>query len=160
MSVLIVYYSLTGTARTVATALARELGAELEEIRCNRFAPGLRGFLRACHESWVGKLPTIAPLQHVPSRFDLVVLGGPIWAWHASTPVRAFMRQEGPYIRSLALFLTHGGSAGERAIHELTQRWGREPVATLLVREAQVKSGAYGAALASFAAKLRERDAA
>jgi len=96
MSILIAYYSLTGTARAVATALALDLGAELEEIRCTRYALGLRGFLRACHESWAGKLPTIEPLQHVPSRFDMVVLGGPIWAWHASTPVRAFLPRKAP----------------------------------------------------------------
>ncbi len=114
MRALVIYYSLSGTTRAVATALAQVLGADVEEIRCARYSPGIWGALRAGYDSARGKLPAIAPLARTPSRYELVVIGGPIWAFHPATPVRAYLQQEKARLSTVAYFLTHGGSAGRR----------------------------------------------
>jgi flavodoxin len=41
MNAFIVYYSLSGTTRAVATALAQEIAADIEEIRGSRYAAGV-----------------------------------------------------------------------------------------------------------------------
>lgn len=156
MSMLVAYYSLSGTTRTLATALAKELGADVEEIRSDRYAPDVWGSIRAGYDSWLGNLPPIEPLVHLPSRYALVVLGGPVWAFHPATPVRAFLRQEGSRLRNLAFFLTHGGSAAGRTLREMARLAGRSPIATLVVREADVKAGSFGSAVSSFATALRQ----
>lgn len=160
MRALVVYYSLSGTTRTVATALAKELGADLEEIRCGRFSIGFWGFLRAARDSWKGTLPPIEPLTHVLSDYDLVVVGGPIWAWHPAPPVRAFLRQEASRLSGVAFLLTHGGSAAPQSLAEMQQLARRTPLATLVVRAADVVQGKFGAAVSSFAATLRTAKAA
>jgi hypothetical protein len=160
MKALVVYYSLTGTARAVATALARELGADIDEIRCKRYAPGFSGYVRAGFDSWRGNLPPIEPLSRPLSLYDLVVVGGPIWAAHPATPLRAFLRQRRSQLPSVAFFLTHGGSAGERPLGELQSLAGIAARATLVVREADVKNGSYASAVSSLAAKLRQSKAA
>jgi menaquinone-dependent protoporphyrinogen IX oxidase len=160
MSTLVVYYSLSGTTRTVAAALARDLGADSEEIGCSRYAPTPWGAIRAGYDSWRGRLPAIAPLSHAPGRYDLVLVGGPIWAFHPATPVRAFLRQEAAGMRSVAFFLTHGGSAAERALHEMAELARQAPRATLVVREIDVRQGRFGAAVSSFASALRVQQAA
>ncbi len=159
MNTLIVYYSLSGTTRAVATALAKEFGADIEEIRCGRYSPGFWGFLRAAYDSWRGNLPPIEPLTHAPSRYDLVLIGGPIWAFHPATPVRAYLRQEVSRLSGVAFFLTHGGSAAQRALHEVELLAGRALIATLVVREADVKKGKLGSALLPFVSTLRMRKA-
>ncbi|MCW5748762.1 MAG: NAD(P)H-dependent oxidoreductase [Alphaproteobacteria bacterium] len=160
MKILIVYYSLSGTTRAVATALAKELAADVEEIRCERYAPGPLGAIKAAIDSWRGRLPAIASLSYAVAGYDLVVVGGPIWAFHAATPVRAFLRREAARLRGVAFLLTHGGSAAERSLRELQQLAGRAPTATLVVREADVKTGTFAAAVSSFAAALRPAKAA
>jgi flavodoxin len=155
MRALVVYYSLTGTTRAVATALAKELGADVEEIHCSRYAPGIWGALRAVYDSLRGNLPAVEPVAHTPSRYKFVVIGAPIWASHLATPVRAYLRQEAARLPAAAFFLTHGGSAGEKALREMEQLAQRRPKATLVVREADVKNGRFGSAAASFAAALR-----
>jgi len=155
MTMLVVYYSLSGNTRAIARALASALGADLEELRCSRYSRSPWGALRAGYDSWRGRLPAIGPLAHDPTHYDLVVLGGPIWAFHPSTPIRAFLRQQAPRLSNLAFFLTHGGSAGEQSLRVLAQLAGREPRATLLVREPDIKAGRFGQAVSGFATKLR-----
>jgi flavodoxin len=154
MKALVVYYSLTGKTRTVATALAGELGADIEEIHCKRYAPGFSGFLRAGYDSWRGNLPAIEPLSHAASGYDVVAIGGPVWAWHPSTPVRTYLQQEGPRLPRIAFFLTHGGSASRRSLAEMERLVGKKPVATLVVREAEVRSGSFAFRVSSFATTL------
>ena len=86
MKVLVVYYSLSGNTCQVATVLARDLGADVEELHCGRYSLGGWGFMRAAYESWRGTLPPIEPLTHALSQYELVVIAGPIWVWHPATP--------------------------------------------------------------------------
>jgi len=156
MNILILYYSRSGMTRAVAAALAREIGADLEEIRCASYAPGPWGTLRAGYDSWRGHLPPIEPLAHAPSRYELVVLGGPVWVFHAAPPVRSLLRQEAARLPKLALFVTHGGSAAARSLGEMARLAGKEPVATLVVRADEVKAGTFSAKVAAFASTLKQ----
>jgi flavodoxin len=160
MRALVVYYSLTGTTRAVATALANELGADVEEIRCSRYAPGLWGALRAGYDGMRGKLPPIALPAHTPSPYELVVIGAPIWAFHPARPIRTYLQQQRGQLPTVAFLLTHGGSAAEQALREMERLAERRPTATLVVREADVKSGKFTSAVASLAAALRKASAA
>lgn len=159
MNALVVYYSLTGKTRSVATALAKALGADVEEIRCSRYFPSFLGFIRAGYDSWRGKLPLIEPSAHAPQHYDVVVVGAPIWAWHVATPVRAYLREERSKLPRVGFFLTHGGSGSEPAFREMKTLAGRAPIATLVVREKDVKEGNFGAAITSFAATMPKNKA-
>ncbi|MBB6254708.1 flavodoxin family protein [Nitrospirillum iridis] len=151
MAVLIAYYSLTGTTRTVALELARHLDADAEEIRCDRYAVTFRGWWRAAADSWRGRFPGIAPAVHDVRDYDLVVLAGPIWAWHPCPPLRAYVRRERDALPNTALLLTHGGSAGQPSLDALQTQLGRPPRARLTITAAEMKSGVYAEAVAHFA---------
>jgi len=155
MKALVVYYSLSGTTRVVAEALAKELPADIEEIRCGRYRRGFSGFIRAGFDSWAGRLPPIEGLTHAPSAYDLVVIGAPMWVFHVATPVRAYLKQEAGKLSRAAFFLTHGGSRADKAFHEMEALAGLPPKATLVMREADVKSRRIGSAVSSFATALQ-----
>ena len=160
MKSLVVAYSLSGQSRAVAAALARELGAELEEIRCDRYTRGFWGFIRAAYDSLAGRLPPIESSRCDPTHYDLVVIGGPIWASHPATPVRAYMRNEAGRLSRVAFFLTYGGSPPDKAFREMGALVALEPKATLAVREKDVKDGNFVAAVSSFASALHTSKAA
>jgi len=160
MKSLVVYYSRSGITRTVATMLAKDLAADIEEMRCSRYSLGGRSYWRAVYDSLTGALPPIEPLVHAPSQYELVVIAGPIWASHPATPVRAFLKQECSRLPRVAFVLTHGGGWGERSLREMEQIAGRAPVATLVVREPDVKGQRFATALSSFEAKLSKAEAA
>lgn len=156
MKALVAYYSLSGKTHTVASALAKELDADIEAIRCQRYAPGFWGSIRAAYDSWRGYLPLIEPPTHASSAYDIVAIGGPIWAWHPAAPVRAYLQHQGPKLPAVAFFLTHGGSPPEPSLREMERLAGKPPKATLVVREADVRSGKFAPEVASFAATLKK----
>jgi hypothetical protein len=160
MKTLVVYYSLSGTTRTLAHAVARELRSDIEEIRCDRYRPGVLGALKAAYDSWRGRLPAISELEHAAAAYDLVLVGAPMWAMGAATPARAYLRRESGKFRKVAFFLTFGGAAADKALREMETLAGRAPIATLAVRDKDVKAGLLVPALASFCAALRAPQAA
>jgi Flavodoxin len=160
MKTLVVYYSLSGTTRPVAAALARELGADVEEIRCGRYRRGPLGFIRAGYDSWADRLPVIAPLQYTPSAYDLVAIGGPMWAFRVATPVRAYLRREAGTFPQVAFFLTLGGAPAEKAFSEMETLAKRTPAATLALSDPDLKAGKLASAVQAFATRLKEREAA
>jgi hypothetical protein len=160
MQTLVVYYSLTGKTRSVATALAKELGASLEGLYCSRYQASPLGYFKAGFDSWANRLPHTGPLMHTPSVYDLVVVGGPMWAFRAATPVRAYLRQEVGRFRHIAFFLTMGGSPPEKAFAEMEALAQQTPLATLALSEGDLRSGKLDSAAAAFAASLKERQAA
>jgi hypothetical protein len=160
MRALVVFYSLAGTTRRVAQALAAALGAELEEIRCAEYRSGFFGFWRAGYASWRSKIPEIARPEHDPSHFDVVLIGGPVWAWDACTPVRAYLMQEVARLPAVAFFVTVGGVGSEWALAAMEALAGRKPKATLVLRAEDFTRGGDRAAIADFTATLRRSKAA
>ncbi|HWE20152.1 MAG TPA: flavodoxin [Hyphomicrobiaceae bacterium] len=158
MKTLVAYYSLSGTTRPVAAALAEELGADVQEIRCARYRPRFSGFIQAGYDSWADRLPSIETSKHPPSGYDLVVIGGPMWVWRAATPVRAYLHREASKLANVAFFLTLGGAPADKAFREMQALAGRAPTATLVVSQVDVTAGQFNPAVRSFAAALRERE--
>jgi hypothetical protein len=160
MRALVVFYSLTGTTRRVAQALAAELGADLEEIRCPRYHRGFFGFWRAGYASCRSKIPEIVAPTHDPRDYELVAVGGPVWAWNASTPVRAYLMRQATRFPAVAFFVTVGGVGFEKALATMEALAGRKPAATLVLCTEDFKLGRDQVAISSFAATLGGRSKA
>jgi flavodoxin len=160
MRTLVVYYSLGGTTRRLAETLAKKLGADTAEIRCERYGRGALDFLKACYDSVMGRLPPVEAKHKPIDGYDLVLVGGPIWAGHAATPMRAYIQQQKGKFKRIAYFVTYGGSAIERALSELAQIGGQTPEATLSLRTGEVLGGTIDAPVQAFASGLTMRKAA
>lgn len=61
------------------------------------------------------------------------MIGSPVWVGHVSSPVRSYLLNNAARFKSVALFCTMGGTDAARALQEMTQLAGGEPLATLAV---------------------------
>lgn len=150
MKVLVVYYSLTGTTKDLAESLAAELNADLEEVVTIRSFEGFFGYIRAAYGSVRGAVPEIASTQCDPSSYDLIVAGGPLWAGHCATPLRAYLEKHRSSFKDVAFFLTFGGSKSDTAFSEMEAYAGRPGRATLRVKAIEIMDKTYTAKLNAF----------
>lgn len=82
--------------------------------------------------SWRRKT-RICPIERDPSSYDLLILGGPIWAKHLAAPVRTFAEHYRQRAKHIAFFCTEGGSGADVAFRDLERLAAQLPVATLIV---------------------------
>jgi flavodoxin len=152
--ILVVYYSRTGHTRRIAQELAAHCSADVEEIRDPTNRGGVFGFLRCGLEAIRGKPAPIASVTADVARYDVVVLGTPVWAGHVSSPMRSFVQTHADKLKRIAVFCTQGGQGGPKALGEIAALCGKDAVATLVVNEGDIAKARYGAQLDAFAAAI------
>ncbi len=153
-NVLVVYYSRTGTTRRVAEQLAAAGGWDLERVIDNRPRDGLVGYVRSAIDSLLQRRTTLTPPQHDASRYDLVIVGSPVWNASVSTPIRTWLEQHRGQLPPLAFFVTEGGRGGGRAMRQMAALAGGLPTPTLELTDADVARGDLQARLAPFVAAV------
>jgi hypothetical protein len=139
---LVVYHSRSGYTRRVAELLARRLHADTESIEVVGDRQGLTGYARCALEALGEVAPAIRLPRRAAGKYDLIVLGTPVWFWALSSPVRSYILEERRNFRRVAFFCTMGGSGAERAFGTMAALCGKTPVATLALTDAEVDAGA------------------
>lgn len=135
---LVVYHSQSGYTRRIAQALARRLNADLEAISVLQPRAGLLGYAQDALEAIAAMTPAIHALQRDPARYDLVVIGTPVWFWSLSSPVRTWLAQARLGNARTAFFCTMGGSGAGRAFGAIAELIGSKPLATLALTDRQI----------------------
>ena len=140
--ILVVYFSRTGYTRRVAEQIGREIGADLEPIREPQPRTGLFGYWRSAREALRKTAVEILPPAKPARGYSLVILGTPVWASHLSSPMRAYLAAHSGSLPRVAFFCTQGGSGGQKVLEEMRALCGRTAVATMIVNDREIDSGA------------------
>jgi len=137
--------------------------APFEPIReqgANVSRAGARGYLRSLIDALCRRRVSIMPALHDSSCYEIVVIGSPVWASHASAPVLAWLTEHGEQIRHLALFCCLGGRGAGPALKQLAGAARKAPVATCAITTHDVHERLDGDLRQSFARKIRHKLAA
>lgn len=148
---LIAYYSMSGHTRALAEEIGRTLGADIDEIREPRQRRGFSGVMSALFDALRRREPPIEPPVRDPAKYDLLVLGGPVWAGRLASPVRTYAHRYATKAPHIAFFCTEGGNGGARAFAELERLVSRAPDATLEIDAKRLAPEAHRDALQRFA---------
>ncbi len=154
MKTLIVFYSRTGTTKKVVERLAKELGADQEELIDQDKRGGALGYLKSGREAMQKKLATILPPQKDPSTYDLVIIGTPVWAHAMSCAIRTYLTEQKGKLSKIALFATQGGSGGETALRQIEELACLVARAKLIVTTKEAVKGDYEDKLNAFIKQL------
>ena len=155
MRSLVVYYSKTGVTRKAAVAISRMLGSDIEEIVDSKDRSGIIGWLTGGGDSYLKKLTDIKRPKKDPSKYKLVILGTPVWAFTLTPAVRTYIAKRCRRLKKVAFFCTNGGAPGNtfKAMQELC---GKKPVAVLGLSVKDMLSGEYFDKIKRFVSKIKK----
>lgn len=147
MRSLVLYFSNTGHTQKIAEALARELDAELGEVTCARYLRWY-GPLAIAWDIFTRNLPAIDVVIPRDAKYDLIVVGGPVWAARAAPPILSFLTLRAVTGgASYGLFVTCRGtdrkSPPEPAIADMKLAVRTPAVASTIFREAEIQDESY-----------------
>ena len=140
--VLCIYYSRTGSTRAAMEEIARELGAELVELRDGVNRSGARGWLRCGMDAMRRTCPqaekpeTKRPL----SDYRLVIIGSPVWAGRCSSVARSFLKQYGKELQNAAYVLLRGSEDKNEEVYDQMDLYTAQPHAAAV----SLRSGSVG----------------
>lgn len=136
--ILVVYYSQTGHTEFVARQIALQCRATLERIETYKQRESGRFFLFSSLESLLRVRPSVRPGRHRPGKYDVVVVGTPVWCWNVASPVRSWLHRHRGFLPRVAFFCTFGGSGGAKVLGDMEAISGQSAVARLAVKESAV----------------------
>lgn len=140
MKSLVVYYSRTNTTRKLAEKIAGEINADIEEIKPKVNYQGKIGYVRGGKDAMSEKIIDLEELKYHPEDYDVVYIGGPVWASKAANPLISYLNQNS--FRNVKLFLTAGKSGFESSFKQM-EKYSTKPLKTLALTTKEVKQDNY-----------------
>jgi flavodoxin len=120
MKTLIVYFSLDGNTALVAAGIGRALGADLLELKLadEKERRGFAKYVWGGRQVFSHAKPALKPFTTKPDEYDLVVIGGPVWAGAPAPALLTFLSEANITGKKAAVFCCHGGGK-RKAIEKL-----------------------------------------
>jgi len=123
MKIAIVYYSQSGNVDFVANKMLKYLDADLVRIEPDKAYPdkGFKKFFWGGKSAVMGESPALAPYEFDVQKYDVVVLGYPVWAGTFAPPIRSFVEQNffGLQAKKVPAFACSSGGNAEKSFKKL-----------------------------------------
>lgn len=136
MKIAIISYSSTGNNDTLASNIAKEIGAN--HIKVTR--PHAKATCIMIIKHLFNKAPKVEPPVEVINQYDFVILCGPIWMGKIAAPLRAYLDYLKSNPHKYAFVSLCGGATGPNSDleNELEKRTGNKPVVLVEYRIASL----------------------
>lgn len=142
MKSLVVFYSLGGSTKAIAEAVAQAISADVlelktkEQIRGNAFTKHLWGGRQVVRR----EKPELFPFNTNPLDYDFLVIGTPVWAFTFTPAMRSFFNLVKLQNKKIALYCCSDGMPGKTIDNMKAELGGNEFVGGLrLAKTAQNK---------------------
>ena len=121
--VLIIYYSRSGNTQELAQQIQQQTSGDIVRIEPVKAYPATyeETTKQAKEEQQAGFKPEIKPLNINLQDYDTIYLGSPCWWSNLATPVVTFLSDNDLSGKTIALFMTHGGSGFGRSIEHIKE---------------------------------------
>ncbi len=156
--ILVVYYSKTGNTERVADDIAGSLGADIEKITDRTERSGCIAWFTSGSDGMNGKHTEIEPVKKDVSKYDIVILGSPVWGWNMTPAIRTYIEQNKSSFRDVAFFVTAGSTTIDEVLPYMETISGRKAVSSLgLVKSELNDSVRYSTKLNSFVKNFKRK---
>ncbi|MFA5796510.1 MAG: flavodoxin [Candidatus Woesearchaeota archaeon] len=157
MKTLVLYYSRTGLTKKVAGLLATKLSADIDEIIDGKNRKGAIGYFFAGKDATLKNITDIKWKKN-PAVYDLIIIGGPVWAWNITPAIRTYllMHKDALQEKKLAFFATQGSSGADGKFKVMQEILEKEPLATMTINGKDFKNDRIEEKAGEFIAALQK----
>jgi flavodoxin len=154
---LVLYYSRSGNTRKVAHAISDSLHCEIDEIKTPvHYEKGILGYAKALYHSLTKKRVEIYTISKKLGQYDLVLIGSPVWGGAMAPPIRSFLSQNKSQLKTVAYFLTQGGTDPREAVlKDMQNEAGAAQLATLVIPDRDLKNSSFKKAVETFTSNFK-----
>ena len=147
---LVLYYSRTGTTRTIARELAKTLPSEIEEIISRKERHGIWA-ITCVFDQLFDRDDDIEPARKGLDIYNPLIIATPVWIHRISSPMRTFLKHTTLKGKDVFLVLTNNGNFDEKDEKEIREyissygfsTKGSYPVCTTGKDESALRNDAY-----------------
>ena len=147
LKIVISSYSRTGNTRNIAARIGREFEDNIEnEVVVEEIKEsgvdrgGVSGYVKAGKDALSRRRSEIITPVNNPGNFDLVVIGGPVWAWTVSPPVSTYCSDYGVEAIKVAFFCCMGGSGAKKTFSEMQKLCKKIPLEVISFKDRELKT--------------------
>jgi len=123
----------------------------MEEIIDMKKRSGICGFLIGGRDALMRKETKINEIKKDPSKYDLIIVGSPLWAGNMAPAIRTYLNKYKADIKSVAFFATSGSSNQEKIFEEAKNLLDKEFISLMGICTKELKDDSvFDAKIASF----------
>lgn len=113
--IIVVYYSFEGNTKSIAEFLAKDLSADILEVKPNKEikSKGFGKYFWGGRQVIMGKKPELKPLSKNLDEYDIILVGTPIWAGTYAPPIKTLLEENYIEGKKVAYFYSHQGGPGK-----------------------------------------------
>jgi flavodoxin len=125
MKSLVVFYSLEGDTKLIASMMAEELNSELLELKPEKEIPkqGFQKFLWGGKSVIFKEKPVLENKIPCLDEYDTIFIGTPIWAGSYAPPIHTFISECSINNKKVAFFACHAGGGAQKCFDKLSARF-------------------------------------
>ncbi|MFA6422643.1 MAG: flavodoxin [Candidatus Buchananbacteria bacterium] len=114
MKSLIIFYSLDGNTRFLANEMAKEIGADLLELKPEKSinAGNFMKYFWGGKQVMMNERPKLLAMENKPADYELSIIGTPVWASNFAPVFKTFFSEVKIRDKKIGLFCSCGASAG------------------------------------------------
>lgn len=124
MKNLVIFYSLEGSTRLMAEAIAKEVNADiLELIPKKKYADsGFKKFFCGGKSVLFKEKPELMPINKEMKNYDNIFIGTPIWVGTYAPPYNTFLEKYNIENKNISLFACHGGGGAVKFYNNIKKQ--------------------------------------
>ncbi len=142
MKSLVVYYSRSNITKKLAENIASMTNSDIEEIKPKVNYNGKLGYARGIKDGRSGKIVEMESLKYNPQDYDIIYIGGPVWASKVANPVISYLKLNENKLKDVKFFLTAGSSGFDSSFKQM-EEFSKKPLKTLALTTKEVKKDEY-----------------
>ncbi|MDP2925924.1 MAG: flavodoxin domain-containing protein [Nanoarchaeota archaeon] len=156
MKTLIIFYSRSGNTLGIAEDIKKNIKSDIEEITDLKNRNGIFGYLSGCLDAALKRLTKISLVTKDPGKYDLIIIGTPVWSGSMAPATRTFMIENYIKLKNTAFFCTMGGKDPKKTFFQMENIFGRKPKDVLAISGEELRTDSYKDKLNAFIKNIKK----